>query len=101
MYCYSCGIRLEVERKIRREQICPECGVSLHCCRNCVFYKETAYHQCRETQAEFVNDKGGSNFCSYFIPLEEKKDKDDDKAAQARKRLDKLFGEKSEKNNEN
>ncbi|MBI5286762.1 MAG: hypothetical protein HY878_04125 [Deltaproteobacteria bacterium] len=35
-------------------------------CLNCKFYGEGAYHQCRETNAEWVKEKDKANFCEYF-----------------------------------
>jgi len=95
MFCYNCGAELKLSEKISREQKCSKCGVSLHCCKNCKFFKESAYHQCREPQAEFVKEKESANFCSYFVPSERRFDFQNKKAEQARKKLDKLFGASS------
>jgi hypothetical protein len=94
MNCHHCGFEVELKEKIKRQEICPKCGEYLHCCLNCRFYDEMAYHQCRETQVEWVQDKKGANFCDYFEPkhssdFPDQKKKSDD----ARKKLDELFGE--------
>lgn len=95
MICYNCGTELEISEQITRQQKCTSCGVFLHCCKNCKFFKEEAYHQCREPQAEFVKDKKSANFCSYFKPSERKLDFRNKKAKEARKKLDELFGDSS------
>jgi hypothetical protein len=66
--CYYCATEISTEKKITRQQTCPSCGNPLHCCRNCRFFDENAYHQCRETEAEWVSDKASANFCDYFEP---------------------------------
>jgi hypothetical protein len=64
--CYACGFPIEVSEKVLRKDECPECGVSLHCCRMCSFYDPNAYNSCRENQAERVVDKEQANYCDYF-----------------------------------
>lgn len=49
-----------------RKETCPSCSSDVHVCLNCEFYDPTAYHECRESQAEFVKNKDTSNFCDYF-----------------------------------
>ena len=68
MRCYYCSAKIETSKKITRQQTCPSCGNPLHCCRNCRFFEEKAYHQCLETEAEWVSDKQSANFCDYFKP---------------------------------
>ena len=91
--CYHCGNKIEVKNKIGRQAMCPKCDRYLHCCLNCRFYDPAAYHQCRETQAEWVSDKQGANFCDYFEPSE-RKSVSDSMAEEARKKLDQLFKKK-------
>jgi len=88
MYCYKCGNKIDTANKIMRQQQCPFCGASLHCCLNCKFYDEKSYHQCRETEAEFVSDKKSANFCDYFLPGTVRISVNTDKAEQARKKLE-------------
>ncbi len=65
--CHSCRKEISVPRIIGRRDMCPVCGDDLRCCRNCRFYDERAYNQCRESQAERVLEKERSNFCDYFV----------------------------------
>ncbi len=93
MYCYNCGQEITLTEKISRQQTCPECGVYLHCCLNCRFFGEVAYHKCRESEAEWVSDKRSANFCDYFQPGEKKINSDRGRVDEARRRLDELFGD--------
>jgi len=59
-------------------------------------YDVRAFHECRESEAEWVKEKESGNFCAYFTPR--KRDGaggGDDRGAEARRRLDELFGKKS------
>jgi hypothetical protein len=94
MICHQCGAQITSAQKIGRQEICAKCGQNLHCCLNCTFFAESAYHQCREDQAEFVNDKDSANFCDYFQPADEVKVSSALKE-DARKRLDQLFKKKN------
>jgi len=94
LFCYKCGKEINTNDRIGRQQQCPECGAFLHCCLNCEFYYPNAYHQCRESEAEFVSDKKSGNFCSYFKPSSKKNIVDDKRAEEARKKLDELFKNK-------
>ncbi len=64
--CYSCKSEIDVSECVSRSDVCPDCDADLHCCRNCCFYDEGLYNECRETQAERVVDKERSNFCDFF-----------------------------------
>ena len=68
MICWKCGQSVETSEKIHRKDVCPHCGSDLRCCFNCQFYDKGAYHQCKETQAEWVRYKERGNFCDYFRP---------------------------------
>lgn len=63
--CHKCN-KIEEDFFVGRQTQCPNCGADLHCCRNCSFYQPGNYNDCRESQAERVNDKSRSNFCDYF-----------------------------------
>ena len=91
MNCHKCGCKVDTKEKIGRQQICPECGEYLHCCLNCRFYSETAHHQCREPQAEWVSDKTMGNFCDYFEPGKSSGSPQSSTAEDAKKKLDDLF----------
>ena len=91
MFCCSCGAENNLQHRPGREETCADCGAYLHCCLNCIFYNETAHHQCREPQAEWVPDKKSANFCDYFKPGSTRVKSDRAKAENARKKLDDLF----------
>ncbi|MBN2030099.1 hypothetical protein JW824_07615 [bacterium] len=94
MHCYRCGREVHVQDRVGRQETCPHCGVYLHCCLNCRFYDPNAYHQCRESEAEYVSDKESANFCDYFEPGDSKKSQRTDRAEEAKKKLEQLFQKK-------
>ena len=97
MNCYSCNHENIITRKIGRNDLCAHCGLPLRCCLNCKFYDKTAYHQCKEPQSEWTSDKSTANFCGYFTPGDRKGAIKNDKADEARKKLNALFGGDSAK----
>lgn len=92
MQCHHCQTPINTSEKITRQQECPQCGSFLHCCLNCRFYSESAYHQCKEPLAEFVNDKKSANYCDYFEPDDKGRSSQKERSAEARKKLEALFG---------
>lgn len=91
MFCYHCGAEIEIEERVFRQQECPQCNVYLHCCLNCKYFDELAYHQCREDQADYVQDKKMANFCGYFKPGEKPNVIQKNKSDEARQKLEALF----------
>ena len=65
MICWKCKKEISIEKPVRGDE-CPLCHADLHVCRACDFYESGAHNDCRESSAEFVNDKERSNFCDYF-----------------------------------
>jgi len=90
MNCYKCGKEILLDRKVFRQDTCPQCNAYLHCCYNCRFHDRHAYHECRESQADLVHDKEMANFCDYFEGISRPVNKMD-KADEARRRLENLF----------
>jgi len=69
--CFRCGASLSaLSLPLTRRDLCPECGVELHCCRMCVHFDPKAPSQCREDDAEDVKEKELANFCEWFNPSE-------------------------------
>ena len=93
MICYHCGMERRTTPRIGREEACRGCGVYLHCCLNCAFYSETAHHQCREPEAEFVHNKKSANFCDFFTPGSAPDKTVGNRADDARRKLNELFGD--------
>ncbi len=91
MHCYSCQAEINLDGRPSRKDTCPQCAAYLHCCRNCRFYDVNAHHQCREPQAEFVQDKEFGNLCDCFEMATVAPTKTFDRAAEARKKLEELF----------
>lgn len=67
--CFSCHKELDLApgAKIMRSEECPHCYASIHSCKMCQFYDQTAYNECREPSADRIVEKENSNFCDYFI----------------------------------
>lgn len=65
--CFSCKTITETERVGFREE-CEKCGADLHVCKNCEFYDETAYNECKEPSADRIVEKERSNLCDFFSP---------------------------------
>ena len=67
MRCALCGKVFDFQGKVGRNDICPQCGGDLRCCKQCNFYEPHAYNECREVIAERVVDKERANFCDNFL----------------------------------
>ena len=67
--CFSChkDLELTAAAKIMRNEECPHCYASLHSCKMCQFYDQTAYNECREPSADRIVEKDKSNFCDYLM----------------------------------
>jgi hypothetical protein len=68
MKCIFCNKDVPIKGKISRHDTCPHCNRDLRCCKQCNFYDQSAYNECREVAAERIIDKERSNFCDYFVP---------------------------------
>ena len=66
--CHSCATEWRSDAPIGRSARCDGCGADLRVCRNCAFFEEGAYNDCREPSAERVTDKTAANFCDFFRP---------------------------------
>lgn len=92
--CFKCGHTLEKTDFGRQDQ-CPQCHTSTHCCLNCTHYDSTRYNECTEPIAERVVDKEKANFCDYFKPLNKSRTKQPDNSRQeALKKAEALFKKK-------
>lgn len=96
MKCHECGekVVIEVGKKIFRQDTCKKCGSYLHCCLNCELYDPVAWKECREPEADRVNNKAMANFCEYFTPAADNKTTGTRRADDARNKLDDLFKKK-------
>ena len=80
-----------MDRKVFRQDVCPNCDSYLRCCLNCRFYDPLAAHECKESAATWTRDKEAANFCDYFEPGQFVAKKKSTKQDDARKKLDDLF----------
>ncbi len=73
---------------------CEFCRSDLHVCKNCHFYDEKVYNECRESNADRIVDKTKANYCEYFqlkIPSDPSAPVALDPAAEAKRKLEALF----------
>jgi hypothetical protein len=70
---------------------CPHCASDLHTCLNCFLHDPSAYHECRESSAEWVKDKERGNKCEYFGPKDATHGGVEDVKAAVTSALDDLF----------
>lgn len=91
-HCFKCGTDVAVgaNNQVGFKESCDKCLSDLHCCRNCSFYDNTAYNNCRESSAERVVEKEKANYCDYFRFGDGKGGKNS-AADDARKKLDDIF----------
>lgn len=89
--CHACKKEISGELKVGRRDVCPSCGADLRCCLNCRFYDRAVSKQCRETVTELVKEKEKSNFCEYFVIVENRIVAVDARSTPTRKALDDLF----------
>ena len=66
--CFQCGTELSFSGTPGRREECSKCRADVHVCRNCKHHDKTAYNECREPQADVVQEKDRSNFCDFFTP---------------------------------
>ncbi|MBW2030950.1 MAG: hypothetical protein JRH06_05195 [Deltaproteobacteria bacterium] len=95
MQCAFCHEIIQVEGKVSRQDTCPHCHRDLRCCRQCKFYDQNAYNECREVSAERIVDKERANFCDYFIIRGSKEGSGShNRTVEAKKALEALFKKK-------
>lgn len=88
--CYFCAAVFN--EKIYKTTLCPSCGKEMKICMNCLHYDSSAHHECREPQAELVQDKLKANFCDYFTPGgNREKPLSDGRGKRAKKQFEDLF----------
>lgn len=94
--CWRCGagLALDPADPVARGEACVTCGADVRSCRGCAFYDVDAADACREPAAERVVDKEMANFCGWYR-LATGRAGDAaavDPAAEAKRRLEALFG---------
>jgi hypothetical protein len=112
--CHACNTAASIPEPVPRDAECASCGADLRCCLNCRHHDVAYNNQCRETEADPVADKDRRNFCEFFSARAEGARGASsgglrgassgsnpsgfthppvvDRAAEARKALDRLFG---------
>lgn len=91
IHCFSCGQKMEFPERVGLREECDRCRSDVHVCRNCDFYDPKVYQECRETQAERVQEKDRANRCDYFRPRSGPGGIADDRAAKLKAAAEALF----------
>jgi len=93
--CRHCGTPVPLDEPLPRDLVCEGCNRDLRACLQCRHYDTNYNNSCRETMADPVVDKDRRNFCEYFsfsrVPFTGKAPARD-RAAEARARLEGMFG---------
>ncbi len=66
LQCHQCGAPVEIAEPLARDAECPSCARDLRCCLNCRHHDPRLNNQCRETEADLVEDRDRRNFCEFF-----------------------------------
>jgi hypothetical protein len=93
-FCHKCKNELFFEVKLQRADLCPHCGVDLHCCKNCEHWDISAHNQCKEHIAEYIPDREKANFCTFFTFKDGVPEDTSSRVATSRAKLDALFKKK-------
>ncbi len=64
--CFKCRHEMKVSGPPGRRDECEKCRADVHVCCNCKHHDPKVYNECREPQADRVQDKERSNFCDFF-----------------------------------
>ncbi len=64
--CFHCATLNTFVSPLGRREECSKCHSDGHVCKNCEHYDPKVYNECRETQADFIQEKERANFCDYF-----------------------------------
>jgi hypothetical protein len=91
-YCHKCQQEIVFEVKMARTDLCPHCGVDMHCCKNCEHWDPSAHNQCKEHIAEYIPDREHMNYCTYFTFRAGERGVD--QSASAKAKLESLFKKK-------
>ena len=96
VYCFSCSHKNFYQDRLSFREECDNCKKDLHICKNCVFYDEKAYNECRESSADKVQDKEKQNVCEYFKPQIHALTKNQPSREELLKKAESLFKKKGD-----
>ncbi len=64
--CFSCSTALAAGADFKG--VCPKCGASLHCCKQCVNFEPSTRFQCVKLIPARIPAKDQANTCELFSP---------------------------------
>jgi hypothetical protein len=94
MECVFCNKVVHIKGKVSRQDTCPNCNRDLRCCKQCKFYSQDAYNECKEVMAERILEKERANFCDNFMPRGAKGGGGTNRTKEALVALESLFKKK-------
>ena len=65
--CFNCAVTLASDTDFRG--VCPKCGASLHCCKQCVHFDSSTRFQCHKPVPVRIPVKDQANTCEFFSPI--------------------------------
>lgn len=69
-FCWKCGQALpDLPKRISFREICPQCHVHLHACKNCQNYEVGRPNDCKVPGTDPITDREANNFCEEFLML--------------------------------
>lgn len=95
LHCFHCNEVHVFSDTLSFRACCEKCDEGLHICKNCEFYDENSYNECKESSAERVKDKGKNNLCDLFRPHQASRNKKDS-SGDLLKQAEALFKNKNE-----
>ncbi|NGX56228.1 MAG: hypothetical protein K1060chlam5_00465 [Candidatus Anoxychlamydiales bacterium] len=76
MKCFKCKKQIDLQnKKIGFKDYCDYCDFDLHICKNCKNYSIGKPNDCYIPNIDIVLDKEKNNFCEYFEPNNQIKEK--------------------------
>ena len=93
--CYHCGQEWELREHPGFNAVCENCRNYLHSCVNCSIFDHRA-GRCTSGTTEPVKNINGKNYCEEFYFRGKTDGTGEDKSAEARKKLEDLFGNSPE-----
>lgn len=91
MFCFSCQAEVNFVERVSRKDECLKCGADVRVCKNCAYYDAKVYNECRENQADPIQEKERSNLCDFFTPSQGNSNHKKDQAEELRKAAEALF----------
>jgi hypothetical protein len=88
--CSGCGVILPVG--VEYSGKCPQCGVELHCCKQCANFDTSSRFECTQPITARIPRKDSRNECNFFMPrVTVERETSSSRPADARAAFESLF----------